>query len=450
MRLRQRLVSMLALLTVCSATAEARSVTLAWDRNAEPEVSGYTVLYGTASRTYTHTLDVGNVISFTVAGLPDSEPVYFAVRAYTRDGLRSGPSDEVVLPAAGARVYLDTPGNGALVQQPFTLAGWAADAGSLNGTGIDAVHVYAYPNGGRGTPFFLGAASLGTRRPDVAAFLGNPRFEPTGFTHTVANLLPGPYLLVAFGHSVLTGGWNASARTITVRPGPALFIESPAEGSLAGQPFYVTGWALDLRAAVGTGMEAVMVYAEPASGGARIPLGEATRYMRPELVGQVGPQFAAGGFFLGVHDLPAGRYNIVVEARSTVTGAVSQSARRAIQTGPLTIVDAPDGRGPLGQGFSITGWSIDRRSRTGAGIDALHVYAYPLDGREPIFLGAADVGLERPDIAALYGPQFVNSGYRLGVHTTLAPGNYLLVLFPRSTVSQAFATPTQLVVTVGR
>jgi hypothetical protein len=312
------------------------------------------------------------------------------------------------------------------------------------------VHIYAYPNGGKGTPIFLGAAALGLRRTDVAAFLGSSRFEPTGFTHTVSNLMPGPYLLVAFGHSVVTGRWNASARAITVAAGPVLFIESPADDSLAGQPFYVTGWALDLRAKVGTGMEAVMAFAEPVAGGTRIPLGEATRYMRPDLVGQVGPRFAAGGFFLGVHGLPAGRYNIVVEARSTVTGSISQSARRVIQTGPLTIVDTPDGHTPLRQGFSLSGWSIDRRSREGAGIDALHVYAYPLDGRPPVFLGAADMGLERPDVAALYGSAFEASGYRLAVNTPLTPGKYLLVLFPRSTVSRAFATPTQLVVTVDR
>jgi len=350
---------------------------------------------------------------------------------------------------AGAQVFLDRPDNGASVRQPFTMSGWAIDAVSAQGTGIDAVHLYAYPNGGSGTPLFIGVGELGGSRADVAAFLGDSRFERCGFTGSVSGLAPDTYLLVAFARSTVTGAWNASARIVTVQATPQLVIEGPAAGSLAGQPFYVSGWAYDPSAATGTGVDSIVVYVEPAGGGARVRLGEASRSYRPELAARLGPRFGMAGYYLGVYSLPPGQQRIIVEARSTVTGQIEASQSRVIETGPLTIVDTPGGGAPLPSLFSVEGWSIDQRSTADGGIDAMHIYAYPLTGGDPIFLGAAQTWLPRPDVGAFYGAQFGNSGYQLDPAVPLAPGPYLLVLFPHSSVSNTFATPTSLVVTVG-
>jgi hypothetical protein len=78
-------------------TAHAAQVTLAWNRNAEENVVGYNVYYGTSSGNYDWVLDVGNVTSITVTDLPEGFTYYFAVTAYddSNPSLESTHSNEV-------------------------------------------------------------------------------------------------------------------------------------------------------------------------------------------------------------------------------------------------------------------------------------------------------------------------------------------------------------------
>ncbi len=61
------------------------------------EIAGYRVLYGEAPGTYTLSLFVegGSATEAVIPGTPPSGTVYVAVEAIDRDGLASGPSDEV-------------------------------------------------------------------------------------------------------------------------------------------------------------------------------------------------------------------------------------------------------------------------------------------------------------------------------------------------------------------
>ena len=83
--------------TVSSTTVHAAQVTLAWDRNAESNVEGYKVYYGTASRDYDWFIDVGDVTSITITDLTDGFTYYFAATAYdtATPPLESTYSDEV-------------------------------------------------------------------------------------------------------------------------------------------------------------------------------------------------------------------------------------------------------------------------------------------------------------------------------------------------------------------
>ncbi len=59
----------------------------------------------------------------------------------------------------GPAMFLDQPGAGAVLQQPFTMGGWALDGAAASGTGVDTIHVWAYPNPGSGAaPVFVGVA----------------------------------------------------------------------------------------------------------------------------------------------------------------------------------------------------------------------------------------------------------------------------------------------------
>jgi len=79
------------------------------------------------------------------------------------------PSIQVrVVVGPSVRLAIDTPAGGIVAEQLFVVAGWAIDFASTDGSGIDTVHVWAYPTAG-GDPIFLGVADIGDPRPDVAA-----------------------------------------------------------------------------------------------------------------------------------------------------------------------------------------------------------------------------------------------------------------------------------------
>jgi Fibronectin type III domain len=83
-----------ALAELLSMAHAVPSVTLAWDANAEPDVAGYKLHYGTSSGAYTQIIDVGNATTVTVPNLPAGNTYYFVVTAYNLDGIESLPSNE--------------------------------------------------------------------------------------------------------------------------------------------------------------------------------------------------------------------------------------------------------------------------------------------------------------------------------------------------------------------
>jgi hypothetical protein len=116
----------------------------------------------------------------------------------------------------GPQVMIDTLTPYRNIAQPFVLAGWAVDLDDEVGTGVDAIHVWAYPLAG-GDPVFLGPASYGGTRPDVAAVYGE-RFKDSGYSLTVSGLMPGNYDLAVFAWSTITGGFTpAKTVRVTVR-----------------------------------------------------------------------------------------------------------------------------------------------------------------------------------------------------------------------------------------
>jgi hypothetical protein len=110
------------------------------------------------------------------------------------------------------RVMIDTPRGNATTSQPFMLAGWALDLSAANATGVDTVHVWAYPSGG-GAPSFVGVAAYGDPRPDVAVTYA-AQFEPSAYGLVVDKLPAGTYDFVVYAHSTASGTFSG---TQTVR-----------------------------------------------------------------------------------------------------------------------------------------------------------------------------------------------------------------------------------------
>jgi hypothetical protein len=72
----------------------AGRATLAWDASVDPNVAGYVINYGVASRSYTNTVSVGNLTSGTISNLVEGTTYFFAAKAYNNASVQSDFSNE--------------------------------------------------------------------------------------------------------------------------------------------------------------------------------------------------------------------------------------------------------------------------------------------------------------------------------------------------------------------
>jgi hypothetical protein len=225
-------------------------------------------------------------------------------------------------PVSDPLMWIDAPGAGVTIAEPFTMSGWAIDRGAATDSGIDTIHVWAFPNpGSNQAPVFVGVAAYGLARGDLASIFG-PQFLASGFAVGVSRLPSGTYQFAVFAHSRLTGTFN-NVRTVIARvtlPPPLMVIDSPSAGGAVGQSFTVKGWAVDPSTPAGSGVDAIHVWAVPATGAAAVFVGTATLgYGRPDVAAAVGPSGATSGYAVA-GTLAPGVYDLAVFAHSSVTG----------------------------------------------------------------------------------------------------------------------------------
>jgi hypothetical protein len=264
-------------------------------------------------------------------GLPITDSRAAPGAAYPR--IRVDAAANALSPAPQPAMTIDTPTTGA-VAEPFFLSGWALDRGSVSGTGIDAVHVWAYPSSGA-PPVFVGAAALGEQRDDVGTAFGS-QFNSSGYCLTVAGLAAGTYTLVASAHSSVSGTFSTSRSvSLTVSPpSPLMSVDTPASGTQVSGSFAIAGWAIDRAAVTGPGVDAVHVWAFPVSGSSPVFLGEASYAgARPDVGAAFGAQFTNSAYYLGAQ-LPSGTYDIAVYAHSAVSATFNQYRAFRVTVGP--------------------------------------------------------------------------------------------------------------------
>lgn len=96
---RQTVISILSasllLVALSPVRLSASTLTLAWDSNAEADLAGYKIYYGTLSGDYDFTKDVGEVTHYTVRGLESETRYYLVLTAYDFSGNESDFSVEV-------------------------------------------------------------------------------------------------------------------------------------------------------------------------------------------------------------------------------------------------------------------------------------------------------------------------------------------------------------------
>jgi hypothetical protein len=118
----------------------------------------------------------------------------------------------------------------------------------------------------------------------------------------------------------------------------------------------------------------------------------------------------------------------------------------AAQTAQLQ-VDLPARNAIVAPTFQVGGWALDQAASVGTGIDAVDVWVMPVSG-PPIYLGAPALGVSRPDVAAVFGAQFVTSGFNGIASTNLTPGTYTLLVYARRISTGTFDMVRQSSITV--
>lgn len=233
---------------------------------------------------------------------------------------------------------------------------------------------------------------------------------------------------------------------------PAMAIDLPTANATVTQPFVIAGWAIDTGATGGAGVNAVDVWAYPASGAAPIFVGGAQHGIaRPDLAPHFGAQFVNSGLALTVRGLQPGTYQLAIFARSAVTGTfnnVRTVTVTIVGAAPRMAIDIPGNGHTAGTTFTVAGWAFDPNAASGSGVDAVHVWAYPNpgSGAAPRFVGAATVGHSRPDVAGVFGAPGASSGYALAA--SLPAGVYDLAVYAHSTASKTFNNAQVVRVTI--
>lgn len=257
----------------------------------------------------------------------------------------------------------------------------------------------------------------------------------------------------AIASQIISTGGAGGGPTPTPGPGPQppspntapmMALDLPgANTTVPGEGFVISGWAVDMGAPAGAGVDVVHAWAFPAAGGAPIFVGGAQYGApRPDVAAGAGsPRFTNSGFnLIGV--LAAGTYDIRVFAHSTLTGTFnSERSVRITVRPPISVprmaVDFPTPGLTQSMNITVTGWAIDLAGGSGSGVDMVHVWAYPVAGGTPIFVGAAAYGFGRGDVAAAFkSARFMASGFAL--QGTVPRGDYNLVVFAHSQLTQTF------------
>jgi hypothetical protein len=210
-------------------------------------------------------------------------------------------------------MFVDLPAPGGSAVGQVRMVGWALDHAATTGVGVGAIPVWAERAGE--APRFVGNATLGIPRSDVAAAFGG-QFLNSGWFIDVTGLPPGSWLLTANFVGGATGTVvDSRSANVTLTDGLRMHLDLPAPLATLNQGNQrVAGWALDVASGAGSGVGAVHVWALPVGGGAATFLGAATTGVaRPDVAAAFGPAFGNAGFEL-VFALPPGEWDITAYA----------------------------------------------------------------------------------------------------------------------------------------
>ena len=230
-------------LVVLMGTGHAADVRLAWNASPEPDIAGYKIYYGTASRVYDWSIDAKKVTTFTVSGLADGRTYYFAVTAYDTSNLESTYSNEVS--TSTCRYSISPPG------QSFPASG---GTGSINVSTQSACSWNASSNVSWMT---ITSGSRGTGNGTVYYSI-NANSDSSSRTAS-STIAKNTFTVTQEGNSTTTYTITASAGTGgTISPTGTVTVSRNASRSFTITPS--TGYSIDRVAVDGSSVGAVSTY----------------------------------------------------------------------------------------------------------------------------------------------------------------------------------------------
>lgn len=239
----------------------ASSITLAWNRTSGANTAGYRLYYGASSRNYTNVVDARTATNATVSVQKNGTTYYFAVTAYSPDGLESSYSSEIsYTPSPTAPQGLTFASTAGTITAPFaanngmvsqtvetgvTTGGRAAYSVSIPAAGDYLVTAVVVSPSEAANSFFVNFDSEPTDPTMIwdapvsaSAITQTVSWRGTG-TSTNAQYSPKLFTLSAGTHQLIIRGREANAQlgTITIVPKsttvtpPSIALTSPANNS---------------------------------------------------------------------------------------------------------------------------------------------------------------------------------------------------------------------------
>jgi hypothetical protein len=186
-----------------AATAHAAvTVTATWNANAEPDIAGYMLSYGTSSGSYASTIDVGKVTNYALQ-LAGGQTYYFVVRAYNTSGRISPYSVEVpfIVPDSPTPTLVSVSPSSGEIGTVVTISGTSFGASQASST--------VTFNGTSATPSTWSATSVGVPVP-TGATTGNVVVSVAGL---VSNGMQFTVVAVTPLNTTVNASWNANPET---------------------------------------------------------------------------------------------------------------------------------------------------------------------------------------------------------------------------------------------
>ena len=216
------------------------------------------------------------------------------------------------------------------------ISGWAIDRDATGSggspTGIDSVSLYL--DGPPATGTFVGIASLGDRRDDVARGCGDQRLLTSGWHYrwNVGAIRTGTHTL----NAVIRATSGATSQVATTFVMAAAFPDDPIGGidvpvarTTISETTRISGWAIDRNSTSGPGIDSVTAYLDGGHDSSTL-VGTATYGEgRPGVALHFGDAFKLSGWHLdwNAASVSRGDHTLSFLLHSSVTGATTTLTR---------------------------------------------------------------------------------------------------------------------------